>query len=741
MEFLVVPIVLVVLGGGICGIVAVIALSQLRARLERLERQIAILSRSQETTVPPSAPAPEPARPPAAEPRILPAPEPVRALIPQTAPPRPTPRREWTSLEVTIGAKWLNWVGVILVVVGVMFFLKYAYDNNWIGPAGRIAIAAMAGTGALILGERLRRAPYPVLFQTLTGGGLAVFYGCIYFSFQVYGLSGQAVSFVLAVAVTVLALALSVVHNAPGICLLGQLGGFLSPVLISTGENRPVELFSFVTILNLATIGCAWFRNWGFVNAAGFIGTWALYAGWAGRYYDESQIGVAVLFSALFYLMFLIAPMLKALSTRQPLLAEDLWLVAAVIFVEFVNNSMLLSGTFRTWHGPAVLLQAVTLSAVYTEWTRRSFEDSRTRTTLLLFALALVTVAIPIQLRFYAIPIAWSVEAVMLGYVGVRYKRWPFQLASLAAAGLATLGLLARLPLHSAVFTPVFNRPFGSWATVIAMMFGLYAVVSRNRERLQHDLKYGVQAVGALAMVLACALAHMEVASFWTVRRDQFAQDVLISHQVTSLSILWAVIPLLILQLGRHGYVPSSVFAAAAGYLAGATVLITSAVDRAWIDPAIPFLNVQWLSRFAIPLSMWIGLKWMNWNELVFLRNMIEAASHVFLAVLLGVEVNSWISSSGVFSPFMRFGFVSALWSLQALILIGLGLKTRSQFRRILGFILFGTTVAKLLLVDMAILQPVYRILSFAATGALLIVAAYLYQRFSRALLDSDEAA
>jgi uncharacterized membrane protein len=86
----------------------------------------------------------------------------------------------------------------------------------------------------------------------------------------------------------------------------------------------------------------------------------------------------------------------------------------------------------------------------------------------------------------------------------------------------------------------------------------------------------------------------------------------------------------------------------------------------------------------------------------------------------------------------MRFGFVSALWSLQALVLIGFGLTTGSQFRRILGFILFGTTVGKLLLVDMAILQPVYRVLSFAATGALLIAAAYLYQRFAKGLLDAS---
>jgi uncharacterized membrane protein len=85
----------------------------------------------------------------------------------------------------------------------------------------------------------------------------------------------------------------------------------------------------------------------------------------------------------------------------------------------------------------------------------------------------------------------------------------------------------------------------------------------------------------------------------------------------------------------------------------------------------------------------------------------------------------------------MRFGIVSALWSLHALILIGIGLKTRSQFRRITGFVTFGITVSKVLLVDMAILQPVYRILSFAATGVLLIVAAYLYQKFARGLFDS----
>jgi uncharacterized membrane protein len=130
--------------------------------------------------------------------------------------------------------------------------------------------------------------------------------------------------------------------------------------------------------------------------------------------------------------------------------------------------------------------------------------------------------------------------------------------------------------------------------------------------------------------------------------------------------------------------------------------------------------------------------KWPRWPASLAA---VEGAGHVILVFLLYAEVDVWISASDIFSSFMRFGFVSALWSLQALILIAIGLRTRNQFRRIFGFVLFGITVGKLLVIDMAILQPVYRILSFAATGALLIVAAYLYQKFAKSLLEPNREA
>lgn len=761
-----------ILAAAFTGVIALMQLSVVKRRLASLERQNTQLLRAHEQTLQLVRKATHAAETPSVEstpavpapPPVVPA-EPAKLTVAEAIPPAsesdaeiadaPTPRpqvleppvrqrAEWSSLEVTIGSRWFNWAGVGLLVVGVMFFLKYAYDNEWIGPAGRIAIATIGGAVAMVLGERFRRASYPILFNSLTGGGLAIFYGCVYFSFQVYGLTGQTVSFGLATLVTALAVALAVVHNAPVICLLGQFGGFLSPVLLSTGANKPVELFLFVMALNLATLACAWRKQWRWVNAAGFVGTWILYAGWASRYYDESQLGVALIFSTLFYLTFLIAPLLPGLTRRLVLKDEDFALVALGILVEFMNNYGLLAADYRSWLGLAVVAQALTLAAAYAQWTRCRVEDSRTSATLLLFALALVTVAIPIQMRLYAIPIAWAVEALMLGYVGQRFRSWPVQLGALAAFVLAVGGLVDRLPLHTLLFTPVFNVPFGSWLTVTGLALALYFLFNRNKERIENNLQPAIPAVGGTALVLVCWLLHLEVAAFWTVRRDQFPETYS-SSMFTSLALLWSVIPLILLRLGRAGFVRFSVPAASVAFFVGASVLISDAAAGEWLSPDIPFFNLQFLSRCGIALSVWLGLYWMktvpdrpeNWVGWTPLRNGLEVVSHLIIVLLLVVEVNSWVNSSNLFSPFMRFGFVSAGWSLHALALIGLGLASRRQFRRVLGFVLFGVTVAKVLLIDVSVLQPAYRILSFAATGALLIAAAWLYQRFAKVLLEA----
>ncbi|HEY1373299.1 MAG TPA: DUF2339 domain-containing protein [Candidatus Binatia bacterium] len=757
MEGILVLVVLIVVIGGGCGIFAALRLKDLTLRLNRIEEELAFHRHPLEKEGPSEteaarepqarvaaaeAPPPREAAPPTRSPALS-APAP---FAPPAAHKTPTLKEQWSALEIVAGTKWLNWAGILLVTIGVLFFLKFAYDNQWIGPRGRIAIGAILGATMLIFGERLRRREYPMLFQSLTAGGLAAFYGCVFFSFQVYQLMGQRISFLMLILITALALAMALIHNARLICLFAQLGGFLSPILISTGENRPVELFIFVIVLNFATMGCAYFRNWRDVNVVAFVGTWLLYGGWVVRFYDRSHIEVALIFSILFYLIFLVVPTLRAAARREALAAQDLYLIALNTVVSFVNNHTLLDEAYRSWLGLAVVIQSLTLATMYSYWARRCPEDAKTRVTLLLGALALAVAAVPIQLNFYAIPLAWSVEALLFGVIGLQYRQRTFQWAALAAIILAAGGLVVRLPLHTALFVPVFNRPFGDWACVIGLAFGLQAAFRRYKDGLDDSLKSVACLPAVLAIVLLCVLIHLEVFTFWEVRLPIMDWGTARSYQYSSVIVLWSVIPISFLLLGQCRLMPFSGLAALAAYTVGFLLVIQATTAGSWISWGVPFLNFQWLSRFAFVVSLWLGAAQIraitdgpiDLKQWPVLLPILEGTGHCILVFLAYAEVDAWLAVSKTFSPFMRYGFVSALWSLQALLLIGIGLRTRNGFRRIFGFILFGVTVAKLLAIDMAVLQPVYRIISFAVTGVLLLVAAFLYQKFARALLESN---
>ncbi len=292
-------------------------------------------------------------------------------------------------------------------------------------------------------------------------------------------------------------------------------------------------------------------------------------------------MGSALFFSALFYPLLLDCSDVAGLFRAKAAADRETfgWCPRASSWNSSIITALLYQN-YRAWLGFVVVLQALILLALCALWTRHSPEDTTTGQTLLLFALALVTAAIPIQLRFYGIPIGWSVEALLLGFVGQRYRNWQFQLGAFVATLLAALGLVARLPLHEALFTPVFNRPFGSWMTVIGMTFVLSAVLQKNHERLEGFFKQAVSAVFWLGVVLTCTLAHLEIATFWTVRGDRYAPSVLLSHELTSLVILWSAIPLVFLWLGRDRNIRASVPGAFIAYFIGILILLINATSE-----------------------------------------------------------------------------------------------------------------------------------------------------------------
>jgi uncharacterized membrane protein len=217
-------------------------------------------------------------------------------------------QKELFGQEFNIGQKWLLILGIITMVFGVAFFLKYSFDQGWVGPAGRVSLAYLWGIIFLIAGHTIKKRRFPAFGLMIFGGGIAVLYFATYAAFQIYHLFPQTLSFSVMVLVTVLACTTAVAYETQGLAILGLMGGFLTPILLSTGQDNYLVLFTYMTILNLGILSVAFLKKWTPLQQLGFILTYLLYAAWYADKYNLDKFWPAIIFLNLFYLIYSIIP-------------------------------------------------------------------------------------------------------------------------------------------------------------------------------------------------------------------------------------------------------------------------------------------------------------------------------------------------------------------------------------------------------------------------------------------------
>lgn len=657
--------------------------------------------------------------------------------------PAPAPQR---SLEMILGTKWLNWVGMIMLLFGMGYFMKYAYDNAWVGPKGRLFIGVLGSFAALALGEKFRKRDWVLLFRVFTGGALAGLYLCVYFSFQVYHLSGQGVASLLAVLITAFAVGLAVLYDAIAIEILALVGGFLSPVLLSTGENHPYALFTYIAVLDLVAIATAAYRRWPLVDLLCLAGTAIMYLGWAMKFYTPDQMQPALIYTSLFYLMFLLIPTIHGVVNRLAHDVQGMMMILAACALSFASYFSILFPAYRHTLGFVTIAQALIVFLLFYLWVRRVGGSGTTGVGLLSIALGLVTIAIPIQLKVYGIPITWAMEGVVLTYVGIRLKHHIPRIAGLVALGLSVLGLLIRLPLHAEPFTPIINTPFGSWAFVIAAIWTA-AHLRRTHEKGAQKEKEGnsragvAMILGLTALALSTFILNTELLQLW---QYDYGGPNLRLYRSVSLLILWIALSLAMTLTAttkvQQGWNKDWMIVSVIYYSVTLIVFLLSLFEIfAGAGQDRPFVNIGFTSGLVFILSFAYGSRqWRRvWHPLA--ADAMETVANGVLALLLALELRRWGSVSLLLTPRMSINLISVAWALQAFTLILVGLAKNRPLLRYLGFVLFGVTVGKIVIVDMSQLEKVYRIVSFIGCGLLLVAAGYFYQRYSSKIMERLE--
>ena len=494
-------------------------IADLTRRVYRLEQALELRAtpspREEAAPAIPSVAAPPPVRLPQQS-EVAPPPPPMPA-IPLRIEKRTA--SEDRDLESRIGSQWLNRIGITAVLVGTSYFLKFAFDNNWIGPAGRVTIGILAGIGLLLWSERFRAKGYPAFSYSLKAVGIGTLYLSIWAAFQVYALIPSGFAFLAMLVVTAATGVMAITQHAEILAAFALTGGFATPVLLSTGQNREFELFAYVALLDLATLVLVVTRPWQRLLVISFVGTLSLYMGWYASFYSVSQLRLTLGFATLFFAIFAVAPLVarrRIADVDTTTIPEQLRRGSGsplALFLAFVNAGVYFLQVYAMYEAIDKTLTAwfaLALAAVYILLSRRAGvrygEEVQQSLRLLHLALAIgfVTIAIPIRLDAHWITIGWLIEAGVLLWVADRIKS---ELLNVFAVGALVLGVV-RLIVYDNFRTDTifFNARFATYLVAIAVLAVVVWFGAQRRDDAGRNAV--VFASVALNILALLALSH-----------------------------------------------------------------------------------------------------------------------------------------------------------------------------------------------------------------------------------------
>jgi len=368
--------------------------------------------------------------------RAVPSLAPVR---PKSPPPAPV---DWEALA----GVWFNRVGIAALVLGISFFLKYAFDHRWIGELGRVTMGVLSGIGMIYGGDCFQRRGMRRYGQMLMGGGIVVLYLSIYAAFSFYHLMGQAPAFAFMCLVTAGACALAVRQDAWPVAAVGLLGGFLTPRLMSTGLVQEYVLFTYLAVLNGGLMAVSFFKDWRAMGLAALALTQIYVQAYIGMDFKAEFLFPLVSYLAVYWVVFIASSTGHFLKDGRPSGSEDLGLALLNAATFFGTVYGRLNGGYHACMGALAVAVAGAYWALASLLKRREPGDRNLVLAHLGLAIVFLTLAVPIQLELKWITIGWAAEAAALFLAGAKLEHREMRFM---AAGVMIVAVLRAVFMDS----------------------------------------------------------------------------------------------------------------------------------------------------------------------------------------------------------------------------------------------------------------------------------------------------
>jgi uncharacterized membrane protein len=543
-------------------------LHSLTSRLYSVEQRLAALDKLVSSSSPQpkkeSQPAPAPipsaqpqpmspiaSPPPPAEPQKPREAIPVQPRPPVfAAPPLHAPSAKDSSpldLEALVGGRWLNRIGIVALISAVSFFLKFAFDNDWIGPRGRVGIGILLGAAMFPWSQWLLTRGYSYFSEGIAALGAAVLYLSIWAGCRYYTLFSPDVGFACMIVITAAIAAVALGRNSQRIAVLSLIGGFLTPVLVSTGKDEQVVLFAYLIILGAGMLVMAARREWLSLAPISFLLTIIYFWGWYSAFYAPPKLERTLVFATLFFLLYTILPVLNAVQSAK-LNQIDILITLANAFAYLSALYVMLWPKDR-W--PLTLL-VLALSGGYVAIARlipspKTGDLPLARLVFAGLALTFATLAIPIRLDGKWITLALAVEGAILVWTGFRAPAGLLRSAGYLLLAISAIRVLT-FPLPAPQF--LFNERFATYAVLIAC-FGAVLWAAQQYSSAVENNEEGVLGFVAVAMNLYAVVAlSLEVWDYF----GRTGAGGLAQH--LALSLLWTGYAAALVLLGVRNQSP-----------------------------------------------------------------------------------------------------------------------------------------------------------------------------------------
>ncbi|WP_337173066.1 DUF2339 domain-containing protein [Paludisphaera sp.] len=675
-------------------------------------------------------------------------------------------RRPGVSVEFAVASTWLLRLGVLILVTGLGFFLKYSIDRGWVAPEGRVAMTIVVGAGLAVGGIKLLAGRYRPLGHALLGAGIAAFYFSIYAAWAFHHLIDMAPAFGLMAMVTAAACVTAVRFDSLLVAVLGICGGYATPLLLGGSSRDYQGLYAYLLLLGVGVLAVGLHRNWRLLNYLGLAATYTLFLATLVDYTPDRFLATFPYLVAVFALESLSIIVFNVRRRRESTLLEWLALSAnAAIF--FLAGGMMVNASFGRIGASTLALSLAAYHLAHAVWLmKRRVEDRGLTFGFLAIAGTFVAIAIPLALSPRWITAAWSAQALATLWLAGKTRSGFLRKMALALYGLVLLrfgfvdlsmsyGAASAAGLSPAAYLAQMIQRLVALGTPIASIAGASYLLRRPGMAWDTTLDDGeareevVDRATAAAVPIAAAMTFL----FLNLEVFRTVGELFPPARPPALTFLWIGACFLMLSRAAVG----NVLAAAAVVLGVSAVLFklvmvdmsTWGLDQSltYAGPysplvalmrALEFGAIVGLLAFATPR---LGRLAGNRDDAERLPWLAAATAILLGFIFLTLETNTLLAR---FAPTLRAGGVSIVWTVYALGLIVAGIARRDGALRKVGLALFTIVGFKVFLVDLAELDPLYRIVAFLLLGVLTLFGAFLYLRsesvFARTIDDVEEA-